>query len=375
MHVRIEGTAKHALGKLPKGELRTKALSGTLTLIIHKRETIFNRQCDRECVMKRLVLGTVSILSITAAHPAIAADYFGDLRPSYPEQWQPEETDPLRIELGVRYWYSIGQQKHSVGGYNQTIDSKSHVGEAFARVLDHETRSYAEAFGGYGIAHEGTYSTNGGASQTLPAARLGYVGLDFGWLPLGTENVGFGLVTGYLYSNDSPDTGRANFATGSAAFNGVDYSLAGYDSKINNFDIHSFKLGVGAQVDMGGFDISGEAAAIPYSWINGTYGAVQAAPAGAYNAQGSAVTVNGHGYGASGKLMVGFKPTENLAIRVGGRASYLTGQYDATWDEVSVVQPVAPSTTPTVARQTYIVDNNPFSMLRYGALLELAGSF
>ncbi|KKB81246.1 hypothetical protein VW35_03745 [Devosia soli] len=325
--------------------------------------------------MKRLVRGAVSILSIAVAHPAISADYFGDLRPSYPEEWQPEETDPLRIELGVRYWYSIGQQKHSVGAYRETIDSKSHVGEAFGRVLDHETRSYVEAFGGYGIAHEGSYSVNGGPSTALPAARLGYVGLDFGWLPLGTENAGFGLVTGYLYSNDSPDTGRASFATGGTAFNGVDYQLSGFDSEINNFDIHSFKLGLGAQVDMGGFDISGEATAIPYSWVNGTYGAVQASSVGPYDSQASSVKINGHGYGASGKLMVGFKPTENLAIRVGGRASYLTGQYDATWDEVRVIQPTPPSTTPSVARQTYIVDNNPFSMLRYGALLEIAGSF
>lgn len=327
--------------------------------------------------MKRLGLSVLSILSIAGLQSASAADYFGDLRPSYPDKWEADEADPLRIELGVRYWYSIGQQKHSISGDTQTIDSRAHVGEAFARVLDHETRSYAEAFGGYGIAHEGTFSNNGGASQTMPAARLGYAGLDFGWLPLGTENAGFGLVTGYLYSNDSPDTGRANFSTATSAANTVNvgglWELRGADSKINNFDINSVKLGIGAHVDMGGFDIMGEAAAIPYSWISGTAGGYQAAPFGPYQSQASESRINGHAYGATGKLMVGFKPAENLAIRVGGRASYLTGQYDATWDEVTINNPAAPSAT--LSRQTYISNNNPFSMLRYGALFELAGSF
>ena len=119
----------------------------------------------------------------------------------------------------------------------------------------------------------------------------------------------------------------------------------------------------------------GEAAAIPYSWVTGTYGAYQAQINTPTYAQGSAVSINGHGYGATGKLMVGFRPTDNLSIRIGGRASYLTGQYDATWEEVAVNQPVAPATTPTVSRQTYISNNNPFSMLRYGALLEVSGSF
>jgi hypothetical protein len=326
--------------------------------------------------MKPIVVTALSLLTTAAILPAHSADYFGDLRSSYPDQWKAEEGDPLRIEMGVRYWYSIGKQEHSIGANSQTMDTRSHVGEAFARVEDHSTRSYAEAFGGYGIAHEGTYSTNGGAALTLPAARLGYAGLDYGWLPLGSDTAAFGLVTGYLYSNDSPDNGRASFSNGNTVNVGANvFNLRGGNSEINNFDIHSVKLGLAAKVDMGNFDITGEAAAIPYSWVTGTYGAYQAEAFGATQAQSSATSVNGHGYGASGKLMVGFKPTENLAIRVGGRASYLTGQYDATWEEVRVNQPVAPATTPTLSRQSYISNNNPFTMLRYGALFELAGSF
>ncbi len=78
--------------------------------------------------------------------------------------------------------------------------------------------------------------------------------------------------------------------------------------------------------------------------------------------------------------MVGFHPTENLTIRVGGRASYLQGQYDASWDEASIVPPQPTGddpaySAPLLATQRYISNNNPFSMLRYGGLLEVSGRF
>ncbi|KFL29323.1 hypothetical protein JP75_21320 [Devosia riboflavina] len=323
--------------------------------------------------MKQVALSTLVLLSSAAIQQVLAADYgaFPGLRPSYPDQWQPEADDPLSFDIGVRYWYSIGKQEHSVGNFTETMDTRSHTGEAYVRVNDDSTNSFVEAFGGYGVAHDGTYTTNGGPSVSLPAARLGYAGLDFGWLPLGSDHFNFGMITGYQYMNDSPDTGRANFLTGTSVVNvspGVYELSGGGDSKINNFEIHSAKLGLAGKMDFGNFDIFGEAAAIPYSWVTGTYGALEAQPIGATLAQGSAVAINGHAYGASGKLMLGFRPTENLSIRVGGRASYLTGQYDATWEEVAVVGSGA-------QRQRYISNNNPFSMLRYGALLEVAGRF
>lgn len=321
--------------------------------------------------MKQFALSALVLLSSAATQQVLAADYgaLPGLRPSYPDQWGPEQDDPLSFEVGVRYWYSIGKQDHSLGA--TTTDSKSHTGEAFVRINDDSTNSFVEAFGGYGVAHEGTFSTNGGAATSLPAARLGYAGLDFAWLPLGSDHFNFGMITGYQYMNDSPDTGRANFLTSTSAVDvggGVFELSGGGNSAINNFEIHSTKLGLAGKMDFGNFDIFGEAAAIPYSWVTGTYGALQTRAIGSTVAQGSSVAVNGHAYGASGKLMVGFRPTENLSVRVGGRASYLTGQYDATWDEVRVVGTSA-------QRQRYISNNNPFSMLRYGALLEVSGRF
>lgn len=332
--------------------------------------------------MKRFALSALAILSSVLASGVYAADYgiMPDLRPAYPDQWQPPADDLISFDIGVRYWYSIGRQEHSVARSSETMETKSHTGEAFARINDHSTNSFLEAFGGYGIAHEGTYSTNGlspdGSANNRPggaigAARLGYAGLDFGWMPLGGEKFNFGMITGYQWMNDSPDTGRVNFMTSPTAVDvggGVYQLRGGGNSEINHFEINSVKLGLAGKMDFDGFDIFGEAAAIPYSWVNGTYGAVRTKDVGTTLAQASAVSVNGHGYGASGKLMVGFRPTENLSIRVGGRASYLAGQYDATWDEVSIVGS-------TAQRQKYISNNNPFSMLRYGALLEVTGRF
>lgn len=338
--------------------------------------------------MYRSLQGTVALLALCAAAPVLAADYndgFGTIRPAYTQDWGQDE-DTLQFEAGVRYWYSIGQQKHEIGGFSETMNTKTSSGEIFARVNDRATRSYVEATGGYGISHGGDYSTNGGPTYDLPAARLGYVGADFGWLPFGNDTGALGFVTGYQYTNDSPDTGRVNFTTAETSSeityspNTGQYSLP-YDSEINDFNIHALKLGFAGQVDLGGLDITGEAAAIPYAWVSGTYGSFNSP----YDfpptqVQASAATINGFGYGASGKLMVGFHPTDNLTIRVGGRAYYLQGQYDATWDEASIVPPTIPSggteyDAPILTKQTYILNNNPFSMFRYGGLVEVSGRF
>lgn len=341
--------------------------------------------------MMRSVSTTLLVL-LTTTVPAWAADYLTpgpDLRPSYPTQWEMGEDSGLHIEAGVRYWYSFGAQKHQIGPYTQTMDTKTHAGEVFVRVDDRPTRSYLEASGAYGVAHEGTYTTNGGPAVNLPAARLGYGAADFGWLPFGTDQASFGFVTGYHYTNDSPDTGRANYTTAKSASditwsNSTGLWTVGVDSKTNDFHVHGLKLGLAGRVDMGMFDITGEAAATPYAWVSGTYGKYvnSAVTFGDQTfMQASKTSINGFGYGASGKLMVGLKPTENLAVRFGGRASYLQGAYDVTWDEATITHPtVNPSappaySAPTLSKQTYISNNNPFSMLRYGLLVEVSGRF
>ncbi len=167
--------------------------------------------------MSRSLSCVVAITALSVATPVLAADYndYPELRPAYPDSWENGEDNPLRFEAGVRYWYSIGQQNMEIGPYSQQTDTKTHSGEAFVRIDDNSTNTFLEATAGYGIAHDGSYSNDGGAEVSLPAARLGYIGADFGWLPFGDPNggVGLGPVVGYQYTNDSPDTGRVSFTT------------------------------------------------------------------------------------------------------------------------------------------------------------------
>lgn len=351
--------------------------------------------------MPRFVFGALAIAAPLATTSVLAADSyqnFGALRPTYPTSWTTDEANPLRFEAGVRYWYSIGRHELSLGGNSEDVDTKTHSGEAFARIDDDSTSTYLEVTAGYGIAHDGTSSVNGGPEVALPAARLGYIGADFGWLPFGdaSNGVGLGAVVGYQYTNDSPDTGRANYTTAESASD-ITWSpttgawSVGGDSEINNFNVHEAKIGLAGRFDMGSFDLTGEATVTPYAFVNGTYGAAVTGPQGPFSGgpggstelQASTTTINGHAYGVGGKLMVGFHPTENLTIRVGGRANYLQGAYDATYDRVTINHPEATGnpppdpaySAPTLSRQTYISDNNPFKMFRYGALLEVSGRF
>ena len=158
------------------------------------------------------------------------------------------------------------------------------------------------------------------------------------------------------------------------------------------FNIHEAKIGLAARADMGAFDLTGEATITPYAWVHGTYGAYDAGFPGAYGGgpdgatqlQASAASINGFAYGAGGKLLVGFHPTDNLTLRLGGRASYLQGAYDTTFDGATIGHPATIPVpvpggplydAPSLAKQTYIIDNNPFSMFRYGALIEVSGRF
>jgi hypothetical protein len=72
---------------------------------------------------------------------------------------------------------------------------------------------------------------------------------------------------------------------------------------------------------------------------------------------------------------------ENMAIRVGGRAWYLQGQVDASFNTATVTDPIDTDGNgtldgaPTVSQQGYVSTSNPFSLFRYGLLAELTYKF
>jgi hypothetical protein len=221
--------------------------------------------------------------------------------------------------------------------------------------------------------------------------RVGYAGADFGYTILGDSDGGVGVaaIAGYHFWNDSPNLGRANYTTATSVSdvtwsnsNGS-WSLVGWGSQPNNIDIHALRLGLSGRLELGDlFDFDAEVAAIPYAWVNGTLGAHGYYDSGSHYTEisASATGFSGHAYGAMAQAMVGISPTETFAFRVGGRAWYLQGNMDATFDVATIdhplqLDPTSPYSPPSFSRESVIWTSNPFSLFRYGLLAELTYKF
>jgi hypothetical protein len=370
----------------------------------------------------------VSLVAIVAAmtSPALAADWSGDWGPtdfrgSYtnePKDWSGlgDTDDALGFEAGLRYWYSMGSQDFDLGGETFKTRDTAHIGEAYLRIDDHSSNTYVKAYAGYSAAITGSYDVPVGGEGDIIDGTIGYATADFGWDAFADGNGnGVGGFIGVQRWNDSPRTTRDNYAiiTGpdDVAYDedtGV-WSVGG-DGVERKVDITALRLGVSGQARFGDFiDVSAEVAAIPYATIGGRMGGGGNSPSFGPNAPcdvlapatcdptfflTSPLAIEGSGYGAEAEAFIGFHPMENLTFRVGGRAWYLTGTYDATYSGASVyapqVQPpvAIPDTdpveyedpdprysAPTVTSDDYIDTNNPFSMFRYGLLAELTYAF
>jgi hypothetical protein len=325
------------------------------------------------------------MLALSAAiGPALAADYGDDysdsLRPSYPDNWDQGDDKSLGFEAGLRYWYSAGEDKWNLAGSDYNSTDKTSSGELALRIDDYTTNSYVKGLAGYSMAIDGD-ATSPFGGYDVNGGHIGYAGADFGWSPFGGTGNGSGIygLVGYHYWNESPDMGRANFTTAESSADvnwpaGAATPGVPGDSEPNNINIHALRLGFSGKAQINEFiDVSGEIAAVPYAWVNGTFGAFGTPITGAsgvnFSQQGSAATVDGTGYGAMGELMVGFHPTDNMVVRLGGRAWYLQGRTNSTFSRVNVTQAGG------FSKQNYISSNNPFSLFRYGLLAEMSYKF
>lgn len=305
-------------------------------------------------------------LLVSTPMSALAADYLDplpELRGGFSEEWGfAEDPSPISMEAGIRYVYSMGSHGMTTFGGNYSSADTSHIVELHGRIDDHSTATYVKGYAGFAAAINGTYETpEFGGTQTMNNGIIGYGVADIGYTPLDLGNMQFGGFAGYQYLVDTPDMGRATFATAGG----------GGDSEVNAHEIHALRLGVAGGGDVNEwFDVHAEAAAIPYANLSGTYGAFYQAPflsGGDVFEQGSAGSINGSLYGAAGELMVGFHPTDNMAIRIGGRAQYLTGSgtMDFTAREVG---------TPANSGD-YIGDVTNLEFIRYGLMAELTAQF
>ncbi|HEV7344718.1 MAG TPA: hypothetical protein VGN60_03690 [Devosia sp.] len=324
--------------------------------------------------MKHSFAGVVAMLAGCLAVPALAADYidYPELRPAYPEGWE-NPDDLLRFEFGAAYWYSWGGRNAAFtspsGGFSVAVRDQTHIGELHGKIEDLSTQTFVAGRAGIGLHTTGTYDISPAAAGDIGnSSRIGYAGADFGWLPFGTMTDGFavGGLVGYHYWKDAPDIGTGQYAL---AFDGAGNPTALGQAR-DNLDIHALRLGLKGTADFEIFDIQAEAAWIPYAHMTGALGG--SAP-NAYNIPGIAspvyenaqTTYSGRGQGVMLEAMAGFHPTENLALRVGGRAWYLEGNLDGVFNGTvnGVAQPAVDLTS------TYA------SLFRYGLRAELTGRF
>jgi hypothetical protein len=376
----------------------------------------------------------VATATLLLAAPALAADYpsnsfdagdnGGGFRGGFSETgWaNSDENDPLSFETGVRYWYSFGSQKWDIGtGAAIANNSTAQSGEVYARVDDASTSSYAKAMLGTSFDITGPGVSSGSVT---------YGGGDFGFSWWKGKNYSLGPFAGYMYWNDSPNTGTFNYMDPSkpVTFDKDNGQTSFSENSVpNNITTNMLRLGMSGKMDLNSFiDFSGEVAVIPYAKMDGVLGTNSGAPTGAavqydnpnstitgphgptgafniHDIQSSPTTVDGWGYGAAAEAFVGIHPMQNWTLRLGGRAWYLQGKDDATFSRTSIGDPtdsnkpvdgtpgsagppvVAPTpdqpnspnfdTGPTVSTTNYINRGNPWSLFRYGLLAELTFQF
>jgi hypothetical protein len=322
--------------------------------------------------MTRLAISAVVAAStLLMAAPSLAADYFGSqpLRTGFSDSDGSDLDNPLSFELGLRYWYSWGAQRFNAGAAGLSDDDNAQTVEGQFRIDDASTSYYAKGLAGVSFDINGTSSGGPpGQPTTVTDGRIAYAGADVGYSWLGNNpHAKFGPFAGYMYWNDSPNLGRADYSPDGVSGN----------SQENNVEVNALRLGLSGKVDLGDyFDISGELAAVPYAKIGGDLGALGFSSVGPPDAtveQASAMSLDGWGYGVMAEAMVGFHPTQNMVLRVGGRAWYLQGKADETYTANLVdTTTTPPSVTGT---QDFISTANPWSLFRYGLLAEMSYSF
>lgn len=338
--------------------------------------------------MSRVLTGlTAAALAVSAMSAAQAADYGvydPSFKPAYPADWAQES--PLGFEAGLRYWYSMGSQNFALNGSDYIGNDTSHIVEGHLRIDDYSTDTFLRANSGYAVSVVNSVNLPSGP-DTYEGGRIAYATADFGYTPVSTGGLKLGGFVGYQYLNDSPHMGRENYyipSTISWTPGSPDYTIGGA-SKPNSLDVHALRLGVTGKAELGNsIDISGDFAVIPYAWAGGVLGAHSVGlgtPPGGTLYPTSPVSVDGHLYGAAAEIMVGFRPTENLTLRIGARGYYLTGPVNSKYSTAFVTDPqdldadLDFETGPTVANQNWIGTFSNFEMFRWGPMIELTASF
>ena len=354
--------------------------------------------------MRRFTFGLfVSVAALAVASPAISADldFPDDIRGTY-NDWDAPQDPLMGFDAGLRYMYSMGGTSLNTSG-NATLGVPASSGstsdttqfaEAFLRLNDHVTDTYLHAYGGYSMFLDTSYDNSGTPGSTT-LGKIAYAVADFGYLPfkLGSDETGaaFGGFLGYQYINDAPTIGGANYSpitdnssiswtTGTSSYF---VPVAHADHTLN---INALRIGTAAKAKFGAFDLTAEVAAIPYASITGVLGGHTFNPidrGGHVTYKATESKFEGNAFGAAADAMIGYNITDNMAVRFGGRATYLRGQGNLVYGLADVTKPVDTDSdgtydiAPTTGGTYYLTPEriDALSLWRYGLLAELKVSF
>jgi hypothetical protein len=124
------------------------------------------------------------------------------------------------------------------------------------------------------------------------------------------------------------------------------------------------------RVEFENFELNAQAALIPFAAISGTYGAYTVsnfALGGNTYEQGSYGTLSGSLWGASGEVMLGYSPTDNIKITAGARGYYLTG--------TPTLEYTARRTTNPNSEVNVIQTLSNYSLYRFGPVAGISVTF
>lgn len=230
--------------------------------------------------MKRFFTLGLSVLFF--ASTAEAADY--DPPPLYPTE-RFETPTPLEIDVGVRYWYSMGKTQKTL--YDGTGDLRlsrltwddqdGHSGEAYFNI--EQSSWFLKGYIGAGVFSGGkmrdedfpspglaTYSST---DSQLKDGGLRYASIDLGYYVIDTPDGKLGGFVGYHYDRDKMN---AYGCTQTAGNPDICVPSIGGGVKVltQEYRWHSLRLGVAGEISpLPRLKLSAEAAWLPRVSVNG----------------------------------------------------------------------------------------------------------
>lgn len=276
--------------------------------------------------MKRLFASAAATLAL-----GLTSAYAADM-PVKAVKAPPPPVSMWEVEVGVRYFYSSGRTRYTLGDpfvpgqTNSQLTYKnmdSNAGEGFARI-DHSSGFFAKGFVGAGNIFKGVLNDEDFPPAIAPYSntvssinngKLWYGTIDAGYAFYKTPTVKIGAFVGYNHFYETANAYGCQQVAGNAAICGV--PIAGSVlvlSKTENWD--SLRIGLNGVFNIAPqWKVTLDGAYLPYVSLGG------------FDNHWLRPDINplpqaGHGWGYQLEGILAYDVTRNLSVGVGGRYWY-----------------------------------------------------